>query len=81
MNNLNITPEFIKAVALVKKVNLTELYRYSGICNYYSDSYFLKIVRGVKPVTDKFRDIFSSIVNEQLTTDELIKAIKLAQIL
>lgn len=81
MNNINITPELLKAVAIVKKSTMTRLYKDLGICNYYSDSYLLKIVRGVKPVSHKFNVIVSDLICERLTTAEIIRAINLSKML
>lgn len=80
-NTLNITPEFLRALAVVKKANLFDLHKDLGIDNFYSYTYFQKIVTGIKPVSDKFKNVVNDLINEQLTTAELIKAIKLSEII
>lgn len=80
-NTLNITPEFLRALAVVKNVNLFDLHRYLGLDCFYSYTYFQKIVTGVKPVSDKFKNVANDLINEQLTTSELIKVIKLSEMI
>lgn len=78
---LDITPMFIRSVCTCKMLSHAELFNMLGLSEYFTISYYYKIIKGVKPVSDNFKSILSNKINEALTTEELIKVMKLQDFL
>lgn len=78
---LNITPLLIRFICDLKNWSSSDFYNYMGIDEYYTISYFYKILKGFKPLNDDVKTVLNNKINEHLTTQELIKVIKIHEYL
>lgn len=73
---LDITPMLIRFICAFKNWSIADFYYSMGIDKHCQISYFYKILQGVKPLHNSMRTILNNSIQESLTTEELIKVIK-----
>lgn len=74
---LNITPMLIRFICAFKNWSISDFYYSMGIDKHYQISYFYKVLQGVKPLHNNMKIILNNSIQEFLTTEELIKVIKM----
>lgn len=79
--NIEITPRFLKALMLYKGLKINELYEFLGFNSVYEISYFYKVFKGKKPVSEPFNRAVNDKIENLLSTSELITVIKIQELL
>lgn len=78
---LNITPLLIRYICAFKNWSSADFYYNMRIDECYTISYFYKILKGLKPLNDDVKIVLNNKINEVLTTEELIKVLKVQEYL
>lgn len=76
---LDINPVLLKSICICRNISVSGLYKLFELQEYFTVSYFYQVINESKPVTDKVKEILNYRINETLTTEELIKVIKLQE--
>ena len=76
---LNITPMLIRFICAFKNWSSADSYYNMGIYENYQISYFYKVLKGVKPLSVGMKTVLNVKINENLTTEDLIKVLKVQE--
>ena len=79
--NYHITPDFINAICVQQRIKLADLYNVLGLDKYFTITYFYKVLKGSKPINDRFESVLNAELQGFLSTSDLIKVIKIQELL